>query len=164
MLNKRITKEEAIQKIKHYCNYQERSHHEAKEKLFSYGLYKSLVDEILSLMIEEDYLNEERFAKKYVSGRFKINRWGRIKIEQGLKQRQVSAYNIRTALKQINEEDYQNLLKRLALTKWNQLKGEQYVRRESKTQNYLLQKGFESSNVYSVVKEIKAEKKRNENI
>lgn len=160
MLSKRITKEEAIQKIKHYCNYQERSHYEVKEKLFSYGLYKSVVDEILVLLIQEDYLNEERFAKKYVSGKFKMNDWGRIKIEQGLKQRQVSTYNIRTALKQINEEDYQNLLKKLALTKWKQLKGEQYLRREAKTQNYLLQKGFEPTNVYSVMKEIKEEKKK----
>lgn len=159
MFNKRITKEEAIQKIKHYCNYHDRSHYEVKEKLFSFGLYKSLVDEILAQLIEENYLNEERFAQKYVSGKFKMNHWGKIKIEQGLKQRQVSAYNIRIALKQINEDDYKNLLKKLAQTKWDQLKGEQYLRRQAKTQAYLLQKGFEPSYVYSVVKEIKEEKK-----
>jgi regulatory protein len=152
MLNKFFTKEQAIQKIKHYCSYQERSHYEVKEKLFSYGLFKKTVEEILALLIEEDYLNEERFAKCYVSGKFKMNHWGRIKITQGLKQRQVSPYNIRSAMKHIDEESYRQTLNKLAQQKWDRLKGEQYLRRQAKTTDYLLQKGFESSLVYAAVK------------
>lgn len=160
MLNKPFTKEQAIQKIKHYCSYQERSHYEVKEKLFSYGLFKKSVEEIIALLIEEDYLNEERFAKCYVSGKYKMNHWGRIKIEQGLKQRQVSTYNIRIAMKQIDEESYHQTLHKLAQQKWDRLKGEQYIRRQAKTIDYLLQKGFEPSVVYSAVKALQEEGKK----
>lgn len=103
---KRLTPEQAYQKIKHYCGYQERSHAEVKEKLYSFGLWKNDVEMLLSRIIEEDYLNGERFAKAFVGGKFRMKHWGRVKIKYELKQKQVSEYNIRKAMKEINEDDY----------------------------------------------------------
>ncbi len=152
------SKEKAIQKIRHYCAYQERSHLEVKEKLYSYSLYKKDVEEIISLLIEENYLNEQRFAEQFAGSKFRIKNWGKIKIEYALKQKQVSPYNIRLGLKQIDAEAYLECLKKLARQKWEQLDGENSLNRQSKTSHYLLQKGFEPDLVYSVIKEIKTVK------
>lgn len=153
---KRLTKEQALPKIKHYCTYQERSHKEVKEKLYSLGLYKTDVEELLSQLIEEDYLNEERFAIQYAGGKFRMKQWGRVKIQMGLKERQVSVYCIRKAMGEISPADYEKTLQRLAEKKWELLKGEQYLSREGKTRNYLLQKGYESSLVQMIVAGLKA--------
>jgi regulatory protein len=139
-----LTKEQAMQKAKHYCAYQERSHSETKEKLYSFGLWKKDVEEILSGLIEEGYLNEERFAIQFSGGHFRMKQWGRVKIRYELKQRQVSDYCIKKALKAIDEEDYTRALEKLSAKKWEALKGEGnvFVRRR-KLQDYLLQKGYE---------------------
>jgi regulatory protein len=139
-----LTKEQAMQKAKHYCAYQERSHSETKEKLYSFGLWKKDVEEILSGLIEEGYLNEERYAVQFAGGHFRMKQWGRIKIRYELKQRQVSDYCIKKALKAIDEDDYTQTLEKLTAKKWEALKGEGkiFVRRR-KLQDYLLQKGYE---------------------
>lgn len=142
---KQLTKEQALQKAKHYCGYQERSHTEVKEKLYSFGLYKQQVEELLSQLIEENYLNEERFAIQFAGGRFRMKQWGRVKIKYELKQKRVSEYCIKKALKEIDEEDYLSTLQTLAAKKWATIKGEgvnHYVKL-SKTTDYLLQKGYE---------------------
>src|SRR5213082_1811867 len=94
---RKIGKEQALQKLKHYCGYQERSHVEAIEKLYSFGLYKQEVEECISRLIEEDYLNEERFAMAYARGKFRMKRWGKIKIRYALKEKAVSDYCINKA-------------------------------------------------------------------
>src|SRR5215467_3120575 len=115
-----FTKEQALQKAKHYCAYQERSHFEAKEKLYSFGLHKQEVELVLSQLIEENYLNEERFAIRFASGKFRMKHWGRIKIKYELKQKQVSEYCIKAALKEIDEEEYRSTLIKLAAQKWSE--------------------------------------------
>jgi regulatory protein len=140
---KYLTKEQAIQKLKQYCAYQERSHYEVKQKLWDLGVRRSEHDEILSTLIEEDYLNEERFAIMFAGGKFRMKDWGRKKIYYALKERQASEYNIKKALNQIDEETYLQTLSRLAEKKYAELKGEQYLVRKKKTMDYLLQKGFE---------------------
>lgn len=140
---KNLTPEEAHAKAKHYCAYQERSHQEVKEKLYGFGLYKKDVEDILSRLIEEDYLNEERFACLFAGGKFRMKQWGRVKIMYELKQKRISPYNIRIAMKQIDEEDYMATLQKLAAAKWESLRNEQHFTRQAKTQQYLLQKGFE---------------------
>ena len=142
-IRKHLTKEQALQKLRHYCAYQERSHTEVKEKLYSFKLRKDEVEELISRLIEDDYLNEERFAKLFAGGRFRIKKWGRIKISNELKLKKVSAYNIKTGLKEIEEAEYIKALQQLAEKKWKDLKGEQYIVRQVKTRNYLLQKGYE---------------------
>ena len=151
---KHLTKEQALQKLKHYCAYQERSHSEVKEKLYSLGVWKKDHDEIIAKLIEENYLNEERFAMAYAGGKFRVKQWGRIKIKYALKQKQVSDYSIKKALKQIDEEDYLKVLGKLAKEKYAALKNEQYLLRKKKTMDYLLQKGFESELIKRVVEEI----------
>jgi regulatory protein len=141
---KYLTKEQALQKAKHYCGYQERSHREVKEKLYALGLYKQQVEECLSQLIEENYLNEERFAQQFAGGKFRLKHWGRIKIKYELKQKQVSDYNIKKGLKEITEEDYLATLEKLAAEKWVSLKTEQNLFiKLRKTQDYLMQKGYE---------------------
>ena len=104
MYKKQLTKEQALQKLKHYCGYQERSHAEVKAKLYELGVRKADHDEIISTLIEEDYLNEERFAMAFARGKFRMKQWGRIKIKYELKQKQVSEYCIKKAFKEINED------------------------------------------------------------
>ena len=138
------TREKALEKIKHYCGYQERSHQEVKEKLYGFGLHKSLVEEIISELISENYLNEERFAVAYASGKFKMKGWGIQKISYELKQKRVSAYCIKKALAGIDPAEYQKTFERLAKKKWTSLKGEKNIFiKKAKWQNYLLAKGYE---------------------
>jgi regulatory protein len=141
---KYLTKEQAFQKAKYYCAYQERCHAEVKEKLYSLGLWKKDVEEIISLLIEENYLNEERYAVAFAGGKFRMNHWGRIKIKYELKQKNISAYCIKKAMKEIEEADYEKAFLKLAEEKWQSLKCEKNIFiKKRKTQDYLLQKGFE---------------------
>src|ERR1044071_6685667 len=140
---KRLTKEQALQKLKHYCGYQDRSHAEVISKLYELGVRKTEHGEIIATLIEENYLNEERFAIAFAGGKFRMKQWGRIKIKYELKQKQVSEYNIKKALKQANEEDYLKTLDKLAEEKYSTLKSEQWLTRKKKTIDYLMQKGFE---------------------
>jgi regulatory protein len=145
---KYLTKEEAYQKLKQYCSYQERSHHEAEQKLWELGIRKDDQQEIIAKLIEEDYLNEERFAIQYAGGKFRMKSWGKKKISFGLKEKRVSEYCIKKALSSIDEEDYLKTLQKIAEEKYDQLKNEQHLVRKRKTIDYLLQKGFESNLVF----------------
>jgi regulatory protein len=140
---KKLSAEEALIKIRHYCSYQERCHVEVQQKLYGFGLFKKDVDYIISNLIENNYLNEERFAIQFAGGKFRINHWGKRKIEYELQQKRVSSYCIKKALKDISEEDYLTTVSKLAETKWKVLKGEHHLTRQAKTHKYLMQKGFE---------------------
>ncbi len=155
MYKKYLTKEQALQKLKHYCAYQERCHNDVKEKLYKLGVWKKEHDEIIAALIEENYLNEERFAIAYAGGKFRINSWGRVKIKYALKQKQVSEYCIKKAMKQISEEDYMKLLNKLAKEKYAALKADQYLVRKKKTMDYLITKGFETNLVAAVLEKEK---------
>ncbi|TDW99572.1 regulatory protein RecX [Dinghuibacter silviterrae] len=139
----RLSKEQALQKLRHYCAYQERCHQEAREKLFGFGLRGEEVDELISKLIEDNYLDEERFAVQFAGGKFRMKQWGRRKIEAELKARQVSTYCIRKGLAQIQADDYQKTLSRLAEDKYNALSTEEPFVARAKTMSYLLQKGYE---------------------
>jgi len=145
MYKSSLTPIQALQKIKHFCAYQERCHSEVKEKLYGYGLRKSEVEQLLSQLIEEDYLNEERFAEQFAGGRFRLKKWGRVKIRYELKQRQVSDYCIRKGMKVIDDEAYFNTLQQLFEQKSRELRREKNVFiRKRKLQDYLMQKGYET--------------------
>jgi len=149
---KSVSKEQALQKVRHYCGYQERCHAEVKEKLYSFGLYKQEVEEMLSTLIEENYLNEERFAQHFAGGKFRMKQWGRKRIEYELKQKQLSDYCIRKGLKEIDENDYRKTLGKLAEQKWDQLKEEDNIyNKRKKLSDYLVQKGYEYSYISEVV-------------
>lgn len=140
---KYLTKEEALQKLRHYCTYQERSHYEVKQKLRELGIRTSEQDEIVAALIDEDYLNEERFAIQFAGGKFRMKEWGKKKILYGLKEKRVSEYCIKKALASIDEEDYLKTLDKLAEGKYELLKEETPMERKKKTIDYLIQKGFE---------------------
>lgn len=155
MLAKNIGTEKAWQKIKHYCAYQERNHTETREKLYSFGLYKHEVETLLSQLIEEDYLNEERYAIAFAGGKFRMKQWGRVKIKYELQQKRVSPYCIKKALAVIEEPDYNACLQKLAKAKLATLKGEKNIFvKKTKLRNYLLQKGFEANLVMEIVNKI----------
>jgi regulatory protein len=150
-----ISKEQALHKIRLYCGYQERSHNEVKEKLYSFGLRKITVDEILAQLIEENFLDEERFAIQFAGGKFRMKQWGKAKIIHALKQKGVSQYCIRKALDEIDELAYRQVLQKLADRKWTSLRKEPHLLTKlQKTRSYLLQKGFEPGPVSVVLKEL----------
>src|SRR5215217_6767174 len=127
MQKKYLTREQAVQKLRQYCAYQERSHYEVQQKLYELGIRKAEHDEIIAALIEEDYLNEERFAMQYAGGKFRMKDWGRKKIYYALKEKQVSTYCINKALDAIDEADYLKTLQQLAKKKYQALRGEQYL-------------------------------------
>ena len=146
MFQQQLSKEQALQKIRHYCGYQERSHKEVKEKLYGFKLRKDVVEELLANLIEESYLNEERFAMQFAGGKFRMKQWGKIKIAHALKERGVSQYCINKALDEIDEEAYNEAVKKLAERKWASLKKEtNKILRLQKTKLYLMQRGYERS-------------------
>lgn len=154
MYKKQLTKEQALQKLRHYCAYQERSHSEVRDKLYQLGVWKKDHDEIIVSLIEDNYLNEERFAIAFAGGKFRMKHWGRVKIRYELKQKQVSEYSIKKAMKEIKEEDYLKLLEKLAGDKYASLKSEQYLVRKKKTQDYLMQRGFEPELITRTLNEL----------
>ena len=150
MYKKYLTSQQALQKLKHYCAYQERCHSEVRDKLYSLGVFKKEHDEIIATLIEENYLNEERFAIAFAGGKYRIKHWGRARIRAELKQKQVSDYCIKKALQQIEEADYLKTFSKLAADKYESLKGEQYLIREKKTKDYLLRKGYEPEMIWAL--------------
>lgn len=142
-----------MQKIRHFCGYQERCHREVKEKLYSFKLRKQIVEEIICELIEESYLNEERFAIQFAGGKFRMLNWGRNKIVYELKQRGVSQYSITKAMKEIDDEAYCRALQKLAERKWALLEKEGTPAiRGQKTRMYLMQKGYESAYIEPALK------------
>lgn len=151
---KRIDKEKAFQKIKHYCAYQERCHQEVKEKLYGMGLFKNEVEELLSRLICDDYLNEERFACQFAGGKFRMKNWGRKKIEFELKKKNISSWCIKKAMKEISEEAYYKTISKLAEQKASLLKNESLPQLRKKLKNHLVMKGYEYNIVDQVVNEL----------
>ena len=124
--------------------------------MYDLGVWKKDHNEIIATLIEENYLNEERFAIAFAGGKFRVKQWGRVKIKYELKQKQVSEYCIKKAMKQIEEEDYLQVLDKLAKEKYASLKAEQYLIRKKKTMDYLIAKGFETDLVRKAVEKDKA--------
>jgi regulatory protein len=155
-VKKNLTPLLAWPKIKHYCGYSERCHYEVREKLFGMGLVKKDVEILLSRLIEENYLNEERFAILFAGGHFRQKKWGKTKIIYALRQKRVSEQNIKRAMKEIPADAYTASLQKLAETKWKSLKNEQYITREAKTMAFLAQRGYESPAVRQVLAVIRS--------
>lgn len=135
----------ALQKARHFCAYQERSHRQVTAKLYDWGLRKTEVDEVVASLIADQYLNEERFAQQFAGGKFRMKQWGRVKIADALKQQQVSPYNIRKALEAIDEVDYEKTATKIASRKWASIRGQGLTNltRRAKTTTFMLQKGYE---------------------
>jgi regulatory protein len=154
-----FTPEQSLLKIKQYCAYQERCHMEVREKLYSFGLHKNEVDEIISTLITENYLNEERFAVHFAGGKFRMKQWGKIKIRQALKNKQVSEYCSRKALKEIDNNEYRQAFFKLAEQKLKTLKTEKNIFiKKRELQDFFLQKRYEREMIKDAVKNMIAKR------
>jgi regulatory protein len=152
----KLTPLQALERMKHYCSYSERSHKEVQQRLAEHGVYGADADNILATLIEENYLNEERFATQFAGGKHRNKNWGKQKILAHLKQKGVtSSYLIKNAMAAIDENDYNKTLLKIATKKWALLKGEQYLVRKKKLQNYLLQKGYEIALINKTIEALK---------
>lgn len=161
IIQKNLTKEQAYQKLKHYCAYQDRCHSEVKTKAYSFGMKKTDVEELTSGLIEEGCLHEERFARSFAGGKFRMKQWGRNKIRAELKKKQVSSYCIATALDEIDDAKYKETLHKLAIKRWNSVKGAgtNLFIKMSKTRDFLTLKGYESPLIANEIKAL-AEKQK----
>ena len=152
MYLQKFTPQQALPKIKQFCAYQERCHSEIKEKLYGFGLTTIEAEEIISKLIEENFLNEERFAIQFAGGKFRIKQWGRIKIKYELKIKNVSEYCIKKALFAINDSDYLATLSKLADAKFNSLKNEKNpFAKKKKLHDHLRLKGYEGDLIQEVL-------------
>lgn len=145
---------EATRKLESYCAYQERCHKEVVEKLKGMRMIPEAIDQITTHLIQENFLNEERFSKSYARGKFTIKKWGKNRIVNELKLRQVSKFNIKSALAEINEEDYHRTLDELAKKRLTQISETNVQKKKKKLADYLLYRGWESNLVYEKLKEL----------
>ncbi|MFD2099895.1 regulatory protein RecX [Flagellimonas iocasae] len=151
---KSYTLPEATKKMEHYCAYQERCHYEVIEKLKGMRMIPEAIDQIVGHLIQENYLNEERFAKSFARGKFNIKKWGKKRIVLELKQREISAFNIKSALAEIKDQDYYRTLDELAKKRLGQIKESNIQKRKKKLADYLLYRGWESHLVYEKLQEL----------
>jgi len=148
------TLDEAKKKLESYCAYQDRCHKEVNQKLKDMGMIPSAIDQIISALIQDNFLNEERFSKSFARGKFNIKKWGKNRIVNELKQRGISKYNITTALKEIDEDDYLETLTLLAEKRLNAISEKNIQKRRKKLADYLLYRGWESHLVYEKTTEL----------
>ena len=145
---KTYTVEEAKRAIERYCVYQERCHKEVEKKLREYRMIPEAVQLIVVHLIEHEFLNEERFAHSFARGKFRIKKWGKQRITRELKFRDISPYNIKSAFKQISEEDYLTTFQTLAEKKFESITESNKYKKKKKLTDYLLYRGWESSLVF----------------
>lgn len=149
---KKYSLPEALAKIYRYCAYQERSHQEVKNKLYEYGLHSSEVEETISRLISEGFLNEERFAKAFAGGKFRIMKWGKHKIERELQAQGLTKKCISIGLKEVDDSDYRKTLKALIRKKSELIHEENTFKKKDKVARYVIGKGYEPELVWEMVK------------
>lgn len=152
--NKYISQDEALAKLQKYCAYQDRCHQEVRSKLLDLGVYGDALEEIIAELIQDNFLNEERFARSYARGKFRIRQWGRNKIKQELKFRRISDYCLRKAMEEITEEDYEQTLEGLIEKKWREVREKDAFKKRAKIANYLVQKGYETPLIWPAIKRL----------
>ena len=151
---KSYTVNEVTKALEHFCAYQERCHKEVEKKLIELRMIPEARDHIILHLLQNNFLNEERFSKAFARGKFSIKRWGKIRITNELKFRNISSYNIKSALKEINDDDYLASLNFIAEKKISLIKDTNKYAKKKKLSSYLMSKGYESNLVYKVVNEL----------
>ncbi len=148
-----MTRKEAKLKLANYCAYQERSQKEVRNKLYETGLYQDEIEEIISELISENFLNEERFAKAFIGGKFRIKKWGRNKILMAIRQYDISDYCIKKGLQEIDSDDYNNTMEQIIIAKNKGLSEDNIFVRRNKLAKYAMSKGFEAELVWNFLKQ-----------
>ena len=149
---KKYSATEALAKIYRYCAYQERSHNQVKSKLYEYGLYSNDVNEILSRIITEGFLNEERFAKAFAGGKFRMMKWGKHKIEHQLQAQGLTKKCISIGLKEVDDNDYLKTLKMLISKKAELIREKDLFKKKEKLARYVIGKGYEPELAWEMIK------------
>lgn len=147
-LHKSYTVEEAQKKLERFCAYQERCHKEVRLKLKELRMIPEAIDQIMVHLIEANYLNEERYAKSYVRGKFRIKKWGRNRLIRELKSRDISKYSIEIALQELDASSYEETLEELILKRIDQVKDRNIYKKKKKVMDYLLYRGWEPHLIY----------------
>ena len=140
---KYLSKEDGLAKAQRYCAYQDRCHQEVRSKLIEWGVYGDKLEEIMVELIQDRFLDEERFARSYARGKFRLKKWGRVRIEQELKKRQISDYCRRKAMEEIEEEVYLETLQEILHKRWQSLSDDNLYQRKQKTIQYVVRRGYE---------------------
>ena len=135
-----------------YCSYQDRCHKEVELKLHEWGIWGEDRDEIIYDLMRHDFLNEERFARSYVRGKFKIKKWGRVKIKQGLKEKGITDNLVRIAMNEIEEDLYFNTLKLELEKKQKSISELNVFIRNKKVAEHLIRRGYEAALVWEYLK------------
>lgn len=148
---KLFTFEETKQKLVNYCVYQDRCHAEVEQKMREFVLIPEAKEEIILYLLKENYLNEERFARSYIRGKFNIKHWGKTKIKMHLKQKGITEKLITRCYDEIDEDDYIKTIQRLYENYESKLTGLKDYQKKSKTIKYLLGRGFEYESILQVL-------------
>ncbi len=153
MKKKIFTLEEIKRKLERYCVYQDRCHKEIETKLFEYNLIPEAKEHVLLHLLEHNFLNEERFSKSFARGKFRIKKWGKERIIRELTLRDISPYNIKSALKEIDTETYISHLKELIEKKNQALQSKEpvFFKRKKKLFDYAKYKGYETSLILEIL-------------
>ncbi len=146
-----MTYTQVLEKLKYYCAYQERCHKDVSDKLWDFQLSENERMNIISELIGENYLSEERFAVAFSEGKFRIKKWGRIKIKQKLKEKKVSDYCLKKGLEALDEEEYIETLEKLVHRKFDSINESNLYKRKVKTVNYCYQKGYETELIWNII-------------
>ena len=149
---KKLTLAEAKFKAEHFCAYQERCHQEVEAKLKEWLVFGDWAAEVILYLIEQNFLNEERFAKAYAGGKFRTQHWGRMKIKNELKKREISAYCMQLGMKEIDEDDCLKVLAQIASKKKKEIKAKSDWERNNKVSIYLIGRGFEPELVWATLR------------
>jgi regulatory protein len=152
-MNDKLTVKEAQLKLEYYCSYQDRCHQEVVQKCYDLGMNSDEVDAIVVHLLQNNFLNEERFARSFARGKHRIKWWGKIRIVNELKQRHVSAPIIKLALTEISESAYHETLDKVAEKQWESIRETNVQKKKKKFCDFLLRKGWESNLVYEKLKE-----------
>lgn len=143
---------EAREKIQRYCAYQERAHQEVRNKLYEYGLSRNDVEEIIAGLITDGFLNEERYARAFAGGKFRMKKWGRIKITRALEAKGLTSNCIRAGLSEIDSEDYETTLRELLNKKMSEVAGENVFVMRDKISKAIILKGYEPELVWKTLR------------
>ena len=155
-VNKRksYTLAQAQKKLEYYCVYQERCHKEVIAKLKTLGMIPSVIDKIVSELIKANYLNETRFTQSFVRGKFRIKKWGKNRILQELKVRDISSFNIKLGMKEISNDNYQKTFYELFEKRRREVKQLTKTEQKKKIFSYMSYRGWENSKVYDALRNL----------
>lgn len=145
---------EALEKLRKYCAYQERSHKDVQDKMWELKVLSEWKDDIILALMQENFLNEERFARTYARGKFNIKKWGRMKIIQGLKRHRVSKKCIQLSLTEIDEDEYLQVLSATIELKRSKLKEKNQWKRRGAIYKFVTGRGFEGNLVTEAMKDL----------